>query len=254
MGLIVAMIALHYIEEGAPFPPVENALDEPNGLLAFGADLSPSRLFSAYSQGIFPWFSDDEPLLWWSPNPRAIIELDEFIASKSLRKLAKQQKYRVTLNKAFERVIDACALIPRKRAHSDDLSSETWITDDMISAYCQLHHVGIAHSVEVWEEDELVGGLYGVGIGKVFCGESMFHTKSNTSKLAMLALVEHMKSFNLTFIDCQLPTAHLTSLGATPLSRDEFIEKLYVNNHTLNDEGELLADYIACWQPKVITP
>ena len=247
------MIALHYIEEGAPFPPVESALDEPNGLLAFGADLSPSRLFSAYSQGIFPWFSDDEPLLWWSPNPRAIIELENFKATKSLRKLARQKRYSVTLNYAFDRVIEACASIPRKNLHNGDVSNETWITDDMTYAYRQLHGLGIAQSVEVWEGENLVGGLYGVAIGKVFCGESMFHTQSNTSKLAMYALVEHMKLCKLAFIDCQLPTEHLMSLGAKAISRKQFIAKLQQNNHTLTEQGELTPDYVACWQPKVIT-
>ncbi|BFT30156.1 leucyl/phenylalanyl-tRNA--protein transferase [Alteromonas sp. D210916BOD_24] len=248
------MIALHYLEEGAPFPPVESALDEPNGLLAFGADLSPSRLFSAYSQGIFPWFSEDEPLLWWSPDPRAIIELHDFNATKSLRKLARQQKYLVTLNHAFDRVIAACASIPRKSLHNGDVSNETWITDDMTQAYSQLHGLGLAQSVEVWDKDILVGGLYGVAIGKVFCGESMFHTQSNTSKLAMYALVEHMKACKLAFIDCQLPTEHLMSLGAKAISRNAFVTKLRQNNHTLTDEGKLTSEYLACWQPKVITP
>ncbi|MCB4437357.1 leucyl/phenylalanyl-tRNA--protein transferase [Alteromonas sp. McT4-15] len=248
------MIALHYIEEGAPFPPVDTALSDPSGLLAFGADLSPPRLFSAYSQGIFPWFSDDEPLLWWSPDPRAIIDLDDFIASKSLRKLARKQQYPVTLNHAFEEVIEACSSIPRKSPNNDGLSTDTWITEDMMDAYKHLHTLGLAHSVEVWDGDDLVGGLYGVGIGKVFCGESMFHTKSNTSKLAMLALVEHMKQQNMAFIDCQLPTEHLMSLGAKSVSRGQFVEKLQKNNHTLNEEGALLPNYLARWQPKVITP
>ena len=138
------------------------------------------RLFSAYSQGIFPWFSDDEPLLWWSPDPRAIIELDNFVASKSLKKLARKQKYTVTLNYAFDRVIEACSSTPRKNPNTGELNSETWITDDMIGAYRQLNGLGLAHSVEVWDGETLVGGLYGVGIGKVYCGESMFHRESNT--------------------------------------------------------------------------
>lgn len=248
------MIALHYIENNAPFPSVDTALDEPNGLLAFGADLSPSRLFSAYSQGIFPWFSDDEPLLWWSPNPRAIIELDDFVASKSLLKLARKRRYRVTLNQSFEKVIDACSSIPRKNPNNDGVSNETWITEEMVQAYCHLHGLGIAHSVEVWDNETLVGGLYGVGIGKVFCGESMFHTQSNTSKLAMYALVKHMQSHNMAFIDCQLPTDHLCSLGAKAITRDLFIDKLYENNQTLNDDGSLSEHYLAQWQPKEITP
>ncbi len=248
------MIALHYIENNAPFPSVDTALDEPNGLLAFGADLSPSRLFSAYSQGIFPWFSDDEPLLWWSPNPRAIIELDDFVASKSLLKLARKRRYRVTLNHSFEKVIDACSSIPRTTPNGEGVSNETWITEEMVQAYSHLHGLGIAHSVEVWDNETLVGGLYGVGIGKIFCGESMFHTQSNTSKLAMYALVKHMQNHNMAFIDCQLPTDHLCSLGAKAITRDHFIDKLYENNQTLNDDGELSERYLAQWLPKEITP
>ncbi|WOI35966.1 leucyl/phenylalanyl-tRNA--protein transferase [Alteromonas sp. CI.11.F.A3] len=248
------MIALPYLDIDTPFPPVSEALDDPNGLLAFGADLSAQRLFSAYSSGIFPWFSDDEPLLWWSPNPRSIIELDDFVCSKSLRKLARQKRYKVTLNNAFDSVINACANIPRKNPNSQAPSQDTWITDDMQKAYSYLHQLGLAHSVEVWDGEELVGGLYGVGVGKVYCGESMFHKQSNTSKLAMLALVEHMKRNKMAFIDCQLPTEHLSSLGAKTIFRNEFIEKLQTSNHTLTDEGSLTDEYKHQWHPQVITP
>ncbi|MBQ4829835.1 leucyl/phenylalanyl-tRNA--protein transferase [Alteromonas sp. MMG017] len=248
------MIALPYLDIDTPFPPVSEALDDPNGLLAFGADLSAQRLFSAYSSGIFPWFSDDEPLLWWSPNPRSIIELDDFVCSKSLRKLARQKRYKVTLNNTFDSVINACANIPRKNPNSQAPSQDTWITDDMQKAYSYLHQLGLAHSVEVWDGEELVGGLYGVGIGKVYCGESMFHKQSNTSKLAMLALVEHMKRNKMAFIDCQLPTDHLSSLGAKTIFRNEFIEKLQSSNHTLTDEGSLTDEYKHQWHPQVITP
>ncbi|WP_334062353.1 leucyl/phenylalanyl-tRNA--protein transferase [Alteromonas genovensis] len=248
------MLALHYIENDAPFPPVHEALDDPNGLLAFGGDLSPQRLFSAYSQGIFPWFSDDEPLLWWSPDPRAIISLDDFCVSKSLKKLVRQRKYTVTLNHAFDRVIDTCSAIPRVTQSGSGVSNETWITDDMKAAYSQLHGLGIAHSVEVWENEELVGGLYGVGIGKVYCGESMFHKKSNASKLAMVALVEHMRSQQMAFIDCQLPTDHLASLGASTVSRKDFIKTLRENNQTVNSQGELSSEYAQRWRPREITP
>ncbi len=248
------MIALPYLDIDTPFPPVSEALDDPNGLLAFGADLSAQRLFSAYSSGIFPWFSDDEPLLWWSPNPRSIIELDDFVCSKSLRKLARQKRYKVTLNNAFDSVINACANIPRKNPNSQAPSQDTWITEDMQKAYSYLHQLGLAHSVEVWDGEELVGGLYGVGVGKVYCGESMFHKQSNTSKLAMLALVEHMKRNKMAFIDCQLPTDHLSSLGAKTIFRNEFIEKLQTSNHTLTDEGSLTDEYKHQWHPQVITP
>ena len=248
------MIALPYLEGVTPFPPVEQALDEPNGLLAFGADLSPSRLLLAYSKGIFPWFSEGDPLLWWSPDPRAIIELDGFIASKSLRKLVRQNKYRVTLNTNFDEIIEACASIPRKSLNGGAVSNETWITSDMVNAYKQLHAVGLAHSVEVWEGETVVGGLYGVGIGRVFCGESMFHKRNNTSKLAMYYLIEHMRSHNMAFVDCQMPTEHLESLGAITLTRRKFIEKLESNNHTLDSSGNLTPDYVGRWQATTLTP
>ena len=248
------MIALPYLESDTPFPAPSSALDDPNGLLAFGGDLSAQRLFLAYSQGIFPWFSEGEPILWWSPDPRAIIELNAFKCSRSLQKLARKKIYTVTLNHAFEQVIEACAKIARPNPNTQEVSNETWITQDMMQAYCHLHRVGLAHSVEVWQDQALVGGLYGVGIGKIYCGESMFHRKSNTSKLAMLALVEHMKRNNMAFIDCQLPTDHLTSLGAISISRNKFIEKLHSNNHTLTDEGSLTTDYVSQWKPQVITP
>ncbi len=250
------MIQLHHLDVDSPFPPVSEALDDPNGLLAYGADLSPQRLFTAYSNGIFPWFSEGEPLLWWSPTPRAIIDIDEFICSKSLKKLAKQKKFRVTLNHSFKDVISACATIPRQSLTNTNTnaSADTWITQDMQQAYIQLHQLGIAHSVEVWDDNELVGGLYGVGIGKVFCGESMFHRKSNTSKLAMLALVQHMKQQGLLFIDCQLPTDHLSSLGAKSIGRNRFIQKLHDNNQTLDESGRLSAEYLSYWQAKDITP
>ncbi|MBU3023080.1 leucyl/phenylalanyl-tRNA--protein transferase [Aestuariibacter sp. A3R04] len=249
------MIELPYLDIRTPFPPVSEALNDPNGLLAYGATLDPFRLFEAYSNGIFPWFSDDEPILWWSPNPRAIIELDNFHVSKSLQKLIRQARYTVTLNNAFTDVIAACATIPRCHPHGEEPSSETWITKDMIEAYTQLHIAGIAHSVEVWDEDNtLAGGLYGVAVGGVFCGESMFHKRPNTSKLAMCALVNHMRKNNLGFIDCQLPTEHLSSLGAITLPRDTFISRLQKHNATIDSQGHLLSAYKRCWQSGNLTP
>ena len=249
------MIELPYISDTTPFPPVDNALSEPEGLLAFGGDLSVFRLFNAYSNGIFPWFSEDEPILWWSPTPRAIIRLEDFHVSRSLKKLATKQSYRVTLNKAFDAVIQACATIPRKHPSSSALSHETWISKEMIQAYTTLHHKGLAHSVEVWSvEGKLVGGLYGVGIGKVYCGESTFHKHPNASKLAMMALVRHMQAKGMAFIDCQLPTEHLTSLGAHALIRKDFIKLLRENGQTLNDQGELSQAYRGYWQSGNITP
>ena len=155
------------------FPAPQLALTDPNGLLAFGGDLSVQRLLLAYHNGIFPWFSEGEPILWWSPDPRGILELDEFLCSRSLAKLARSPRYQVSLNQAFDQVIQACATVPRG-------SQGTWITGRMIKAYQALHRAGHAHSVEVWEQEQLVGGLYGISVGSVFCGESMFHCQSNT--------------------------------------------------------------------------
>lgn len=249
------MIELPYLDVHSPFPPVTEALEDPNGLLAYGATLDPFRLFDAYSKGIFPWFSDDEPILWWSPTPRAIIELDNFHVSKSLKKLIRQQRYTLSLNQAFKDVIEACATIPRRRPDDNTMSSDTWITEDMVKAYTQLHEAGIAHSVEVWDlNNELAGGLYGVAVGEVFCGESMFHKQPNASKLAMYGLVSHMKKHNLAFIDCQLPTEHLQSLGAVGQPREVFISRLQKHNATLDEDGRLLPPYQRCWQRGNISP
>lgn len=201
------------------FPHPNQALHEPDGLLAFGGDLSVERLLLAYRHGIFPWFSENEPILWWSPSRRGILELNAFYCSKSLAKLARSRKYQVSLNLSFDAVITACAKIPRA-------SSGTWITTAMIRAYQALHRVGDAHSVEVWEGDELVGGLYGVVVGKVFCGESMFHLRRDASKLAMLYLVRYLQKMHFDFIDCQLQNPHLASLGATEITRDQFLMRL----------------------------
>ncbi|WP_026294449.1 leucyl/phenylalanyl-tRNA--protein transferase [Salinimonas chungwhensis] len=248
------MIELPYLSYSTPFPPVTQALREPNGLLAFGGDLSVKRLMLAYKHGIFPWFSDNEPLLWWSPDPRAIIELDGFHRSRSLRKLVRQQRYKITLNYCFDEVILHCAKIPRRDINGKHESTDTWITDTMIQAYRQLHEYGFAHSIEVWDAaDQLAGGLYGVGVGKVFCGESMFHKHPNTSKLAMYALVEHMSRHELAFIDCQMPTDHLASLGAVTVPRTEFITRLTRHNQTLDNSGSPMLFYQSCWQKQVIT-
>lgn len=212
-------IQLFRLDDAVTFPPPELALEEPNGLLAFGGDLSVERLLQAYENGIFPWFSEGEPLLWWSPDPRGILYLDNYQVSKSFRKFLKKHTYKVTKDTAFAQVIKACASTPR-----DDKG--TWITEDMQQAYVRLHNAGFAHSIEVWEGEELVGGLYGIGIGNVFCGESMFHLRSNVSKLAFYHLVQYMKHFGCRFIDCQMQTEHLSSLGATSISRQDFLKQL----------------------------
>lgn len=213
------MLELYKVDHRIAFPAPENALDEPNGLLAFGGDLSVERLLFAYSLGIFPWFSEGEPILWWSPEPRGILPLKQFICSKSLQKFIRKTPFCVTLNYAFDDVIHACAKIPRN-------DSGTWITKRMISAYQNLHKEGHAHSVEVWDRGQLVGGLYGVTVGQVFCGESMFHRSTNASKLAIHYLVEHLLTQGAGFIDCQMQNPHLASLGCVTVSRNEFLDKL----------------------------
>ncbi|WP_411269971.1 leucyl/phenylalanyl-tRNA--protein transferase [Alteromonas sp. CYL-A6] len=248
------MLELPFLGSATPFPPVSTALDYPNGLLAYGGDLSVSRLLSAYAQGIFPWYSENEPILWWSPDPRAIIELDGFKASRSLRKLARQRRYRVTLNHAFTDVIQSCASIPRAMPDGEGVSHDTWITRDMQQAYIRLHDEGYAHSVEVWDQQTLVGGLYGVGIGRIFCGESMFHRQSNASKLALMALVEHMQRHDMAFIDCQMPTEHLASLGAKTIAKNDFLLRLDGNTATHSRNGDKLPAYADCWSAGDITP
>jgi leucyl/phenylalanyl-tRNA---protein transferase len=201
------------------FPNPEYALAYPDGLLAIGGDLSLPRLCNAYSNGIFPWFSDGEPIMWWSPSERGIIELTDFHISKSLRKHLSKHPVKITINNAFAEVIAACRT---QRLETDG----TWITPDMLTAYMNAHKAGIAHSVEVWREGALAGGLYGIMQSGVFCGESMFHHQSNASKLAMWALVNWLKRHNAHFIDCQLENPYLTSLGAKVLPRSAFLAKL----------------------------
>ncbi|MGF1547640.1 MAG: leucyl/phenylalanyl-tRNA--protein transferase [Thiotrichales bacterium] len=202
-----------------PFPPVEKALKDPDGLLAVGGDLQPQRLLNAYRHGIFPWFEDGQPILWWSPDPRAVIHCDQLRISRSLRKTIKRGTYRVTLDTAFERVMQGCAA-PRKGARG------TWITSQMVSAYATLNRLGHAHSVEVWNSaGALVGGLYGVLLERVFSGESMFSLEPDTSKIALVHLAGWLLQRHITLIDCQLPNPHLTSLGATTLAREAFVSR-----------------------------
>lgn len=201
------------------FPDVELALDEPNGLLAVGGDLSPQRLLAAYKNGIFPWFSDDQPILWWSPNPRAILKLNDFKVSRSLKKTLNKKIFHVTLDTAFEDVITECASI-RKDGFG------TWITTDMLNAYRELHRLGYAHSVECWYQQELVGGLYGLSIGHAFFGESMFTRKTDASKVALAHLVHQLKQWQFDFIDAQVSSEHMSSLGALDISRRQFMTEL----------------------------
>jgi leucyl/phenylalanyl-tRNA--protein transferase len=197
------------------FPPLDQALDEPEGLLAAGGDLSPARLIAAYRRGIFPWYSSGQPVLWWSPNPREILIPDEFKCSRSLAKTLRNRGFEVSFDRDFGAVVTACAA---RRDHS----AGTWITPEMHAAYSELHRSGRAHSVEVRLEGALVGGLYGVLMGRVFFGESMFSRERDASKVALAHLVERGTVAGLQLIDCQLPTAHLRTLGSRPISRVEF--------------------------------
>lgn len=202
-----------------PFPPVEDALSEPNGLLAAGGDLSPQRLLDAYARGIFPWFNDEDPVLWWSPDPRMVLFPGELHMSRTLRRTIKAGTFTVTLDRAFKAVIDGCAA---PRAEQDG----TWITGDMARAYLRLAELGHAHSVESWQHGELAGGLYGVAVGRVFYGESMFSRQSNASKVALAYLARQLERWNFELIDCQMSTEHLASLGAREIPRDEFLRGL----------------------------
>lgn len=206
-----------WLNEGAPFPPVTQALKEPDGLLAAGGELTSERLLAAYRRGIFPWFSPGDPVLWWSPDPRMVLFPDEFKLSDSLAKILRSGAFEVRTDTAFEQVMRACAA-PR------DGQNGTWIDEQMIAAYCTLHRSGYAHSVETWQHGKLVGGLYGVAIGQMFYGESMYSRVSNASKIALAHLTRQYPSIRM--IDCQMHTPHLASLGAKLIPRDEFITRL----------------------------
>lgn len=214
------MTDLHWLRPGDPpdsFPHPHRALRDPDGLLAVGGDLSADRLLAAYRRGIFPWFNADQPILWWSPDPRAVLLPGELHVSRSLKRRLRHGDYRVSVDQCFARVVSACA------ARRDE---GTWITPEMKRAYCELHERGHAHSVETWQGEELVGGLYGVNVGRVFFGESMFSRRSDASKVALVALVRLSRSPGLELIDCQLASAHLASLGARLLPRERFLELL----------------------------
>jgi leucyl/phenylalanyl-tRNA--protein transferase len=203
------------LNEDMVFPPAD--LAEPDGLLAVGGDLSVARLRLAYQSGIFPWYSDDDPILWYAPHQRFVLYPDELRVSKSMQKIIKQNVFTVTTDMAFADVITACSQVPRLDQDG------TWITDDMKDAYITLHKEGVAHSVEVWQNDELVGGAYGVAVGAIFCGESMFAKVSNASKVALISLCQSKK---YKLIDCQVYTEHLESMGARMISREEYMALL----------------------------
>lgn len=202
-----------------PFPPVAHALDEPDGLLAAGADLSPRRLIAAYCQGIFPWFNAGDPILWWSPDPRIVLAPREFHVSHSLKKRLAQRRFAVTADTAFAAVLDACAT-PRPD------EGGTWLTPPMKAAYLELHQQGRAHSIEVWMDGMLAGGVYGVALGRMFFGESMFSRRTDASKIALAYLAAQLVRWDFPWIDCQLETGHLRSLGAVPMPRLRFIKEV----------------------------
>jgi leucyl/phenylalanyl-tRNA--protein transferase len=212
---------IRWLGPSDPFPPVDSALNDPNGLLAAGGDLTPSRLLDAYRRGIFPWSADDEPILWWSPDPRMVLFVRELHVSRSLRKRLRSGVMRVTADRAFDDVVAGCA---EPRLDSDG----TWITQAITDAYRGLHHLGHAHSIETWRGDDLVGGLYGVSIGRVFFGESMFARESDASKVALACLARQLERWQFELIDCQMSTAHLASLGAREIPRTEFVRRIRI--------------------------
>jgi len=208
------------IDGDCVFPPLSQALTEPNGLIAIGGDLTAARLLSAYKQGIFPWFNQDEPIMWWSPNPRMVLFPEELKISSSLKKTLKKNLFDVRFNTAFREVMIACSKAFR------DGQAGTWISPEMIDAYCKLHDLGDAISMESWLDGKLVGGCYGIKIGRMFYGESMFHHVSDASKVAFVHLVNHLKNQGVGMIDCQMKTPLLTSFGGREINREEFMQNL----------------------------
>lgn len=215
------------------FPPIDNALEHPDGLLAIGGDLSVKRLLVAYRQGIFPWYSDDQPILWWSPSQRMVLFPECLKVSRSLRKTMRLNKFTVTMDKCFRAVMEGCATHTAKRPG-------TWITQDMLEAYCRLYEQGFAHSVETWYAGQLAGGLYGVALGKVFFGESMFSRVTDASKVALVKLVHQLTRWGYELIDCEVYNQHLASLGAMEIPRPDF--------RTLLDKLCDMPDHNGLWQ------
>lgn len=209
-----------WLDANDPFPPVEHALREPNGLLAAGGNLSPRRLLDAYARGIFPWFGAEDPPIWWSPDPRMVLPVRELHVSRSLRRAIRSRQYTVTLDTAFDDVVAACAAPSPTR-------EGTWITPDMVDVYSQLAALGHAHSVEVWAGRVLTGGVYGVALGRMFFGESMFSRRSDGSKVALAYLVRQLERWGFEIVDCQMSTRHLASLGARDLPRAEFLRHVH---------------------------
>ncbi|HED36601.1 MAG TPA: leucyl/phenylalanyl-tRNA--protein transferase [Gammaproteobacteria bacterium] len=235
------MISLHWLDAvSAEFPPLDSALREPDGLLAAGGDLSASRLICAYRQGIFPWYSEGEPILWWSPDPRFVLKPGQVKISRSLAKNLRNTTLTLRMDSAFEAVISNCSSQPREGQPG------TWISEDMKQAYIELHRQGHAHSVECWEGSTLVGGLYGVHTGQIFCGESMFSRQSNASKIALVHLCRFIQHHGFKLIDSQVYTAHLKRMGAGMIPRDEYIETLQQQSDIKMPDnwGELFQEFL----------
>ena len=204
------------------FPSPQSATNE--GVVAVGGELNPLRILEAYKNGIFPWFNDDDNLMWWSPDPRMILYPEKIKISKSFKSFLKKKEYRVSFNENFEDVIESCSNIKRVNQKG------TWITNGLKQSFIKLHQMGYAHSVEVWQNGVIIGGLYGLDLGNIFCGESMFSIKSNASKVGLYFLCQELKQNNYRFIDCQVPSQHLRTLGAVEISRDNFLKKLFNQN------------------------
>jgi leucyl/phenylalanyl-tRNA---protein transferase len=233
---------VHYLRPGGPlvFPPPSQA--GPEGLLAIGGDLSPERLLLAYRSGIFPWFNEDDPILWWSPDPRCVLYVEELHTARSMKRVLGSARFRISLNTAFLAVVEACRRTPRPGQDG------TWITRSMVAAYAALREGGHAHSVEVWQGDELAGGIFGVASGRLFVGESMFHRRDNASKVALIALVGHLRSLGYRLMDCQMATSHLLSLGAREIPREQYLEE------TGSWAGSAQTPPQACWVPGELNP
>ncbi len=228
--MLLVQLSHHSID----FPSPDTALRNPEGLLAVGGDLRPDRLKEAYRCGIFPWFNEDEPILWWSPNPRAVLIPEQLHLSRSMLKFLRRTDYRITLNHAFNDVIHACAAVRQFEG--------TWINSEIAKAYTELHQQGFAHSVEVWQENTLVGGLYGIEQGALFCGESMFSLRDNASKCALIAFCRHFVRYGGKLIDCQVLNPHTASLGAHEMERAHFLQHL-----SRYQQSKLAPE---CWQPQ----
>ena len=214
------MVELNWLQHNSTdFPALQAALVEPNGLLAVGGDLSHARLLEAYRRGIFPWYEEDQPIMWWSPDPRSVLFLDELHVSRSLRKIIRQNDFTVRIDHDFPQVISNCAG-PRRNGDG------TWITSDVFHSFVELHEMGVSHSVEVWRQDQLVGGLYGIAMGKIFFGESMFSRQPNMSKIALYYLVQKLIEDGFALIDCQVHNDHLATMGAREIPRSVFVEQL----------------------------